>query len=45
MADKDSKNTVPVSSNLLKNVHTSSPATENRNFQLNTPKQTPKSPK
>ena len=42
MADKDSKNTVPVSNNPLKNVHTSSPATENRNFQLNTQQQTQK---
>lgn len=45
MADKDSKTTAPASSNPLKNVHTSSPATENRNFQLNTQKQTSKSPK
>lgn len=35
MADKDS-NTTTNSDNPLKNVHTSDPATENRNFQLNT---------
>lgn len=42
MAEIDIKNTTTVSSNPLKNVHTSTPATENRNFQLNTQKQTTK---
>lgn len=43
MTEKENKTTSNASSP-LNNVHTSAPATENRNFQLNTQKETAKSP-
>ncbi len=41
MAEKENKTTSSAGSP-LNNVHTSAPATENRNFQLNTQKQVKK---